>query len=760
MKYYSNLNSNFEPYEERKEMICSQNNKKLYSNLHIDGIIHDLKKKGFNDIQIRDIIISIENNNFQGKLNNKNTPINNKYRIRNTLIGKSLNQYNLIMNETDINKRKIHSFYNIKTHIPSNINEIRNKTVNDNMNKNKSLKTTKIKNANSYISYNFNNINYRNNNLSDIIYNIECDNKRKLLSIPYDKNNKKNCINKNIYHIFEDNTKNENKLNSFNNLENTKYNNLKFSNNKKEIINNTKKGSKNDNMDKNIYIKKKSSKINISSINKNSQSSKIKKIDIKKKKYYSYINYYNAKYNSNSCQARKAHKINLRSSYLLFQGKLINPNNETINYKTDVNKFVDNCKELYYKNTSNINNKSQEKNLTNRNNDNNNNLNIKINTFFDTYTMNKNNNHSFYNSSYGNLNDNKKHETYSIQNSNKGKKVHKVYNYSFNILDKKKRFNSNIKYFGNTSKKVISYKNLINCPRNSKNIITDIDDIKKENNISNIISPKKTEQKERNRNILNNSYNKNNLIYRIINNNNNTMKIQNKYNFIIMNNRNNSEIKNNKLKIEKIADDNTNNDKKQKKSNLFYDGIRYRKLKREYHDGRYEGIIINNKREIKGVMYYKNGSKYEGQWKNDKKHGKGIYTSQNYNNPNLIGIKYEGEFNNDKIEGYGVGKYTSGDKYEGEWKNNKQYGRGTLIYKGGGKYIGEWKNGKLNGDGIYYLKNGERFEGNFIDDKYNGYGKYYYNDGEFLEGIFKNDLPTGSCILHKIDGTSEERNFD
>ena len=76
------------------------------------------------------------------------------------------------------------------------------------------------------------------------------------------------------------------------------------------------------------------------------------------------------------------------------------------------------------------------------------------------------------------------------------------------------------------------------------------------------------------------------------------------------------------------------------------------------------------------------------------------------------------------------------------------------------KYIGEWKNGKLNGNGIYYLKNGERFEGNFIDDKYNGYGKYYYNDGEFLEGIFKNDLPSGSCILHKIDGTTEEKDFD
>jgi hypothetical protein len=29
-----------------------------------------------------------------------------------------------------------------------------------------------------------------------------------------------------------------------------------------------------------------------------------------------------------------------------------------------------------------------------------------------------------------------------------------------------------------------------------------------------------------------------------------------------------------------------------------------------------------------------------------------------------------------------------------------------------------------------------------------------------LEGIFKNDLPSGSCILHKVDGTTEEKDFE
>ncbi|MBR4244251.1 MAG: hypothetical protein IKQ14_02515, partial [Candidatus Methanomethylophilaceae archaeon] len=99
--------------------------------------------------------------------------------------------------------------------------------------------------------------------------------------------------------------------------------------------------------------------------------------------------------------------------------------------------------------------------------------------------------------------------------------------------------------------------------------------------------------------------------------------------------------------------------------------------KKKFKDGLYEGIIINGKREIKGIMKYRNGSIYEGQWKNDKRHGRGLYATQNYNNPNIKGILYEGEFNNDKIEGYGIGKYSSGDQYEGEWKNDQQYGRGN-----------------------------------------------------------------------------------
>ena len=35
------------------------------------------------------------------------------------------------------------------------------------------------------------------------------------------------------------------------------------------------------------------------------------------------------------------------------------------------------------------------------------------------------------------------------------------------------------------------------------------------------------------------------------------------------------------------------------------------------------------KKEGKGIFYYKNGNRYEGDWRNDKKEGKGIAYYQN-----------------------------------------------------------------------------------------------------------------------------------
>ena len=42
------------------------------------------------------------------------------------------------------------------------------------------------------------------------------------------------------------------------------------------------------------------------------------------------------------------------------------------------------------------------------------------------------------------------------------------------------------------------------------------------------------------------------------------------------------------------------------------------------NDGQYIGEIKNDIREGKGKMYFKNGDRYEGEWKNDKERKRNI----------------------------------------------------------------------------------------------------------------------------------------
>ena len=722
--------------QEEKEVLCSNNNKydsKLCIN---NNIIQDLLKKGFSNSQIKDFFISIENNNNDNKnnLTSRYTPINNKVTIK-IKIGPKLKGYNSFMNETDtdINKKRMHSYYNTKNILSNNINETNNKIGNDNNKSNIKMNISKIENVDTN-----RNLNLKNDNKNKIA-NETCDrshekfNSRNKLcqkkSLPKDeiKANKIKYKPLNLVCCLKD-SKNYIKIN--NNSDNR--NNLKV-----KVINYRKIYTK-IYLEDNIYAKKTKSKINLSSIKRLSKNK-----DVIKDKVPLNTSIYNPN-NSNISKITSTHHLNLHTSFLLFKGKpLIHKNNNSIyknnniNYKT-LNSSIKEGKE--FKNLNIYNKKVCSANKL---------------TLYDRT------NHLFYYSSYGNLKSNK-NKLYSKQKSNKEQEnINKFYiinNYNSDKKDKKESVKK--KSFKIASKKIIIYKS---SDKSKHQKIDKIINYKNKTIHKEYKSvPMSFEQKGRDRNMISKKdrENNNNQIKYETNNNNNLINIYN-HKYKNIKKRNNSVIKNNIIDVETKTSSEHNITNIEEKNNLnFRNRIYYSKTTKKYNDGKYEGYIINDKRELKGIMFYENGSKYEGQWKNDKRHGKGIFISQNYNNPNLIGIKYEGEFNNDKIEGYGIGSYTSGDRYEGEWKNNKQYGRGVLLYKEGGKYIGEWKNGKFNGKGIYFLKNGERYEGNFIDDKYNGYGKYYYNDGEYLEGIFKNDLPSGSCLLHKVDGNTEERDFD
>ncbi|WP_442947840.1 protein kinase domain-containing protein [Nostoc sp.] len=116
----------------------------------------------------------------------------------------------------------------------------------------------------------------------------------------------------------------------------------------------------------------------------------------------------------------------------------------------------------------------------------------------------------------------------------------------------------------------------------------------------------------------------------------------------------------------------------------FSDGTQY-----------YGAIDKNNKLFGKGVMTFKNGSRYDGEFKNSQRNGCGIYLYL----PNRISYKYNyvGQFVNDKFEGLGKIRFKDGNEYRGNFKAGHCEGQGIFKFADGSFKSGIWQNGELRG---------------------------------------------------------------
>ncbi len=111
-----------------------------------------------------------------------------------------------------------------------------------------------------------------------------------------------------------------------------------------------------------------------------------------------------------------------------------------------------------------------------------------------------------------------------------------------------------------------------------------------------------------------------------------------------------------------------------------------------------------------------------------------------FKNPKRHKIHYVGNTSKGKAYGYGIAIYDTGSRYEGEWKNNLREGKGSFYWTDGQYYIGEYKNDLRTGKGTYFWPNGEKYVGEWRKDKRDGKGVFYNKKGKIMtSGIWKKD---------------------
>ena len=77
-------------------------------------------------------------------------------------------------------------------------------------------------------------------------------------------------------------------------------------------------------------------------------------------------------------------------------------------------------------------------------------------------------------------------------------------------------------------------------------------------------------------------------------------------------------------------------------------------------------------------------------------------------------------------EGQGVLKFKSGTTYIGEFSGGKFEGTGIMVSANGDRFIGKWKSDVRTGYGKLMIANGnQRFEGEFKNNMRDGFGIQY-----------------------------------
>ncbi|ETO78252.1 hypothetical protein F444_06744 [Phytophthora nicotianae P1976] len=199
--------------------------------------------------------------------------------------------------------------------------------------------------------------------------------------------------------------------------------------------------------------------------------------------------------------------------------------------------------------------------------------------------------------------------------------------------------------------------------------------------------------------------------------------------------------------------------------------------------GRYVGQWKENQRHGKGIYQGVDGYEYAGDWVDGTKHGVGILTlpsgerfvghfeSGKFHGTGVFcaanGDRYKGQFQDNRPNGFGKFKKVTGDRYigrtvdglacgvgtlstadgevyKGHWEKDFRHGSGVCFYPNGAVYSGSWWRGRWSGNGIYVSSEGIKYVGEFSKGKQHGKGKLFFDNGDVFDGHFVHGVAEGS----------------
>lgn len=99
---------------------------------------------------------------------------------------------------------------------------------------------------------------------------------------------------------------------------------------------------------------------------------------------------------------------------------------------------------------------------------------------------------------------------------------------------------------------------------------------------------------------------------------------------------------------------------------------------------------------------------YEGEWDQDQWHGKGKYTYRK-----IEGTVYDGDWVYGVRQGYGVLSYKDGSYYRGEFRQNQMWGKGVYVGSDYTQYDGDWRANMRQGFGTSIEPDG-RYDSCFV----------------------------------------------